>query len=209
MINTNKTINLKHVIINDINGKRSNSKIPAIFLDRDGVVIKDCHHIRDPKKVVLLDGVIDLIQKANLKGWLVVIITNQSGISRGIFSWKDYEMVTARMLDLIGKNIIINAIYANGYADNTEEAQWRKPSPGMIYQASLDLNIDLNNSILFGDRLTDLLAGERAGLKEVIHLLTGHGREERLNVIKSKEESKESLKTKVLLIDDLSQFCFK
>lgn len=209
MFNIYRPTDLKHIIIiNDIKTK-TKTKIPAIFFDRDGVLIKDCHHIRDPEKVILLDGVTDLINEANKKGWLIVIITNQSGISRGLFSWKDYELVTERMLDLIGENLIINAIYANGYSSNTKEAQWRKPNPGMIYQASLDFNIDLNNSILFGDRLTDLVAGERAGLKEVFHLLTGHGKKERLKVIKNKEKSIESLKTKILLIDDLSQFCFK
>ena len=202
MINIYRPNNLKHIIIND---RKTKDKIPAIFFDRDGVLIKDCHHIRDPKKVILLDGVTSLIEKANKKGYLIVIITNQSGISRGLFTWKDYEIVTSRMLQLMGEHLIINAIYANGYAHESNEANWRKPNPGMLFQASIDLNIDLSNSILFGDRLSDLIAGKRAGLRKVFHLLTGHGKEERLKVIQKIKEPKKNSKTKILLIDNLSQ----
>ena len=169
MMNIYRPTSLTHItIINDIKPKE---KTPAIFFDRDGVLIKDCHHINDPNKVILLDGVTNLIEKANQKGWLIVIITNQSGISRGLFTWKDYEIVTSRMLQLIGKDLMIHAIYANGYVHECNEAIWRKPNPGMLFQASIDLNIDLSKSILFGDRLSDLIAGKRAGLKEVFHLL--------------------------------------
>ena len=207
--------NLKHIIINnDIIPK---IKSPAIFFDRDGVLIKDCHHIKDPEKVILLDGVTDLIKRANKNGWLIIIITNQSGISRGLFSWEDYEIVTNKMLKLIGKNLIVNAIYANGYCNNVNGVEeWRKPNPGMLFQAAIDLNIDLSKSILFGDRLSDLVAGKRAGLKEVFHLLTGHGKQDRINVIEAIEEPikntlmydlKKTSNTKTVLIDNLSKFC--
>lgn len=88
---------------------------PALFLDRDGVIIEDRHHICNPDGVILCNGALKLIRSAANHGWPVVIITNQSGIARGLFSWEDYERVTERMLSLLGPEAPIAAIYANGH----------------------------------------------------------------------------------------------
>ena len=102
-------------------------------------------------------------------------------ISRGYFNWEEYEKVTCKMLEIIGYPYI-SAIYACGSLPGNIES-WRKPSPNMLLEASKDFNINLSNSIIIGDRLSDLKSGENAGLKNLVHVLTGHGQNERGKVI--------------------------
>lgn len=155
---------------------------PALFLDRDGVLIEDKHYLCNPDDVQLCAGVTKLLEQAKNNQWPVVIITNQSGIARGFFDWVAYKRVTERLLQLLGPEAPISAIYANGYGPNAPVNSWRKPSPGMLLAAAKDLNIDLSRSVLVGDRLTDLQAGVSVGLSLLIHVLTGHGKEERAAV---------------------------
>ena len=155
---------------------------PALFLDRDGVLIEDRHHLCDPDQVELCPGALSLVNHANQQGWPVVVITNQSGIARGYFDWDAYERVTDRLLALLGPNAPIAAIYANGHGPDAPSNSWRKPSPAMLLAASKELNLDLSRSLLIGDRLSDLEAGARAGLPWLVHVLSGHGLEERAAV---------------------------
>ena len=115
---------------------------PALFLDRDGVVIEDCHYLSDPGKVRLCLGSRDLIYQAYLQSIPVVLITNQSGIGRGFFEWSDFEKVNNRMQHLLGCSAPLSAIYANGYGPDAPYDSWRKPSPKMLVQAASDLNLD-------------------------------------------------------------------
>lgn len=155
---------------------------PALFLDRDGVLIKDRHHLSDPDQVELCPGASYLVNHAKQQGWPVVLITNQSGIARGYFDWDAYERVTNRLLALLGANAPIAAIYASGHLPDAPCTSWRKPSPAMLLAASQELNLDLSRSLLIGDRLSDLKAGARAGLPWLVHVLSGHGVEERASV---------------------------
>ena len=135
-----------------------------------------------------------------------IIITNQSGISRNFFSWKDYEKVTFKMLSMINSEIIIDAIYANGEGPNdlVSDQIWRKPSPNMIFRAAKDYKINLSKSILIGDRLSDITAGVNAGINNLYHLLTGHGSNEREQVIEKYFTKKN--KFSINLIEDLTFF---
>jgi len=155
------------------------SQRPALFLDRDGVLIEDKHHIRDPGEVELCPGAQLLLQQAHQQSWPVVVITNQSGIERGYFDWDAYERVNDRLLELLGGSAPVAAIYANGHGPQASPTSWRKPSPGMLLAAADDLNIDLNRSILVGDRLSDLQAGASACLPCLVHVLSVHGKRER------------------------------
>ena len=152
---------------------------PALFLDRDGVLIEDRHDLRDPGQVELCPGALPLVTHANQQDSPVVVITNQSGIARGYFDWDAYERVTDRLLSLLGPNAPLAAIYANGHGPDAPSNSWRKPSPAMLLAASKELNLDLSRSLLIGDRLSDLEAGARAGLSWLVHVLSGHGAEER------------------------------
>ena len=180
------------------------NKSKAIFFDRDGVLIYDTHHIKDIKNVSVMDGVTKLLSYTHSRGYLNIVITNQSGISRNFFSWEDYEKVTNRMLEIINLPNAINAIYANGEGPNELKAckSWRKPNPNMLIKASEDFNIDLSESILIGDRLSDIQCGEKAGLKHLIHVLTGHGQSERGKVIENYSQTNKDLN--LILTDDLS-----
>ena len=152
---------------------------PALFLDRDGVLIEDRHYLCNPTEVGLCPGSKDLVEAAHKKNWAIVVITNQSGIDRDYFDWSDYERVTDRLLTLLGASASIAGVYANGYGPEASAGSWRKPCPAMLLEACRDLNLDLKKSILVGDRLSDLEAGARAGVQTLIHVLTGHGPSER------------------------------
>ena len=185
--------------------------VSSIFLDRDGVLIEDKHHLSSPGQVVLLPGAQEVVNAANRLGWPVIIVTNQSGISRKLFSWRDYDLVTDRIIELLGPAAILSAVFANGEGpkNSLNANSWRKPSPLMLVEASKALNLDLKRSILFGDRLSDLQAGYAAGLAFVVHLLTGHGCDERESVRDwyAKNCSINSCaSTKLLLLKNLNEF---
>ncbi len=180
---------------------------PAIFCDRDGVLIKDCHYISNPNDVSILKGAKELLELAKLLNWHFIIITNQSGIARGIFSWLDYDQVTNRMIRLMEGEKLISGIYANGYGPESNDS-WRKPNIGMIQEAELDFNIDMKKSILIGDRLTDLIAGYKASFRKLIHVKTGHGMNEIRLIEKHFYEvlSKDNKnKPKLFFINDISE----
>lgn len=204
----NRIYNKKHIIYLSDKGnlKNKNSARKAIFFDRDGVLISDMHYIKDPNQVSLLKGVNYLLNQSNKLGYLNIIITNQSGISKKLFTWNEYEKVTKRMLEIIKTKDVINAIYANGEGndDLLNNKSWRKPHPNMILKASKDFNLDLFNSILIGDRLSDISSGERAGINNIFHVLTGHGKNERRKVIENYYQKNK--KYNLSLIDDLTYF---
>ncbi len=183
----------------------SNIKRRAIFFDRDGVLIKDMHYLSDPNNVFLEKGVVELMQYALNNLIPVFIVTNQSGISRKLFTWNDYIAVTKKMMELIGKSNPIVGIYSNSYL-SLENNAWRKPNPGMIIKAANKFKINLKDSILVGDRLTDLKAGLNAGIGNLVHLLTGHGLDEREEVVKFINADNKYLKlqsTNVHLMENL------
>ena len=183
------------------NKKNKNS---AIFFDRDGVLIDDVHYISNPLDVKILPGVKDLLKISNKAGWLNIVITNQSGISKGLLNWDDYEKITFQMINLLGDECRIDAIYANSTPPNEQFSKnnWRKPSPNMIFEAANDYNIDFDNSFLIGDRLTDLLSAKNAGLKKLIHVLSGHGEKERINILKVFAESYKN--NELLIVNNLA-----
>lgn len=144
---------------------------PALFLDRDGVVIQWVDYISDPKLVVLKPGLLQILRRARQQNWKLVIVTNQSGIGRGKFSLQDYESVQARISELLKKeHLHLDAVYMSPYfAEGTNEhsqlgKELRKPKPGMFFAAAKDMNIDLTKSIMIGDSATDLEAAFAAGV---------------------------------------------
>ena len=156
---------------------------PVLFLDRDGVIIKEKHYLSRPDQVELEYYINEFILFFKKRGWLVIVVTNQSGISRGYFGWNQYEDVTDRMIQLLDSDCCPDAIYANSGLDHKSES-WRKPSPGMILQAAVDFALtDLSTSVLIGDKVTDLLAGHHAGIHNNILLKTGHGITESIDIV--------------------------
>lgn len=198
-----------YILFNYKKLKELNVPKSCIFLDRDGVIIEDCHYIKNPKDVKLCPGAKDLIRNLHNKNYLIIIVTNQSGITKNLLTWKDYKEVSRRLIQLLGIPNPVNAIYANSYTDSFD-GSWRKPNPGMLKQAAIDFSIDLNSSILIGDRKSDLDAGINAGIRNLIHVSTGHGEFERKlieeNIDKNGYYNFSNRKAKLLLIPNLTYF---
>lgn len=153
---------------------------PAIFLDRDGTVIDLVHHLTDPKDVRLIDGAGAAIAKLRAAGWPVVIITNQSVIGRGKLTEDGLAQVHAAMRgQLAAWGADVDGIYfcplAPAVKDPTViEDPMRKPGPGMLQQAAIEMRLDLARSWMIGDTVSDMLAGRNAGCRTfLVH--TGYG----------------------------------
>ena len=172
------------LVFNKIYYEKTKIYSKAIFFDRDGVINEDFNYLKDPNKVKLCPGAKSLIRLIYEKNIPIIIVTNQSGISKNFLDWSVYHKVINKILVELGNPNPISAIYSNSYMDSKNN-NWRKPNPNMIIQASLDFNLDLENSILIGDRNTDLEAGYRSGIKTLVHVKTGHGDRERNEVIKN------------------------
>ncbi len=163
-------------------------KKPALFLDRDGVLIEDAHYIHDPNDVKLIAGVRETIQRFRSFGFAIVVVTNQSGVARGYFNRDAYMSVERRVHDLLGTDEP-DAVYAcpfheDGIAPFNLSHEWRKPRDGMLRAAAVELNIDLHSSLMVGDNISDVEAGLAAGVAGVFHVLTGQGATHRLEVEK-------------------------
>ncbi len=157
---------------------------PALFLDRDGVVIEEGHFVHDPAQVRLLPGSAETIRAANTRGHGVVIVTNQSGIGRGYFGWPEFAATQTRVIeDLAGRGAYIDAVLACPFHEggcapyDIANHPYRKPNPGMLRLAAERLRIDLAGSWIVGDHATDIGAGRAAGLAGAVHVATGHGSE--------------------------------
>lgn len=147
----------------------------ALFLDRDGVINKDFGYVHEIKKFKLTSGVMDACNYFQTLGYLIIIVTNQSGIARGYYSEKDYHHLTHHMVGLFKQhNISITAVYhCPHHPDYTGICQCRKPKPGMIYRAEAEHGIDLASSILVGDKESDIEAAHRANISQKV-LLNEH-----------------------------------
>ncbi len=151
----------------------------ACFLDRDGVINEEVNYLHEPEKVALIPGIADGIKLAHDSGYLVIVITNQAGVARGIFPEGDIDAVhreISRQLGLQGASID-RFYYCPHHPDYTGECKCRKPSPGMILRAAADFDIDLKSSFMIGDRPSDVRAGENAGLAASYLVETGYGKE--------------------------------
>ena len=186
-----------------------NPKKPALFLDRDGVLIKDCHYISSVKQVEIENGAKKLVRFAYNYGWHIIIVSNQSGISRNKSSWDDYFKVTNKMISLFGKPNPFSAIYANSQGPNSKFKNWRKPNPNMILRATKLLNIDIDKSIIIGDRLTDIIAGINSGIKLLVHTKTGHGMKEKIKLNNFISKNKTNKELKFIKIKNLFEFPLK
>lgn len=147
-------------------------KRSAIFVDRDGTVMEEVHYCREPEKVRLFEGVIEALRLVKEAGFCTVLITNQSGIARGTITHHEYEAVHARLLELLGPDIL-DATYMCPDGPTTPSTR-RKPAPGMLLEAAADLDLDLSSSWMIGDKEVDVGCGNNAGASSIL-VRTGHG----------------------------------
>ena len=147
-------------------------KHKALFLDRDGTINIEKNYIYKIEDFEFINGIIELIKNYQKQGFLIFIITNQAGIARGFYTENDYQILTHWMLKQFEtKEIKITKVYhCPHHPEITGECNFRKPNPGMILQAIDEYNIDPANSVLIGDKKSDILAGENAGIGKNIYI---------------------------------------
>ena len=144
---------------------------PALFLDRDGVVVEDVHYLRRVEDIRLMPGISGIIELVRSLGMGVAVVTNQSGIARGLFDLATYHQVSDAIdaaLSSKGSQLDLSVACpfhpdeTPGYS--TCHDWWRKPGPGMIHLVGARYGVDLGRSWIIGDNFSDLKAGARAGL---------------------------------------------
>ncbi len=149
---------------------------PAVFLDRDGTLMEERDYCKDPSDVTLLPGVREALERLKIAGYKLIIITNQSGIGRGLITEEQFEKVQAELFRQLGP-LLIDATYVCKDAPH-ENSNRRKPSPIMVLEAMGDHRLDPHQSFMIGDKAIDIECGLRAGTKSIL-VLTGYGRGER------------------------------
>ena len=138
---------------------------PAAFVDRDGTLIEDAHYLADPSGVRVLPGVVDPLRRLNDAGIPVVVVTNQSGIARGLLTEAQYEATRERLDELLReRGARIDASYhCPHYPDVSGPCDCRKPGTGLYRKAAAELGLDLKRSLFVGDRYRDVAPGEELG----------------------------------------------
>lgn len=143
----------------------------ALFLDRDGVINVEQHYIHSREEFRFQDGIFELCQAAQDLGYVLVVVTNQSGIGRAYFTESEFIELTEWMIhEFAQREIQIARVYycpyhpIHGVGEYKYDSPDRKPKPGMLLRARADLNLDLSSSILVGDKLSDINAAKAAGI---------------------------------------------
>lgn len=146
-------------------------KSKGLLLDRDGVVNRDTGFIGRKEDFVFMPDLFPFLRRMRDQGYRIAIVTNQSGVARGYFSAADYNELTRWMLaELAAEGITIDLVLASFEHQDAKAtvyrrgSYWRKPNPGMIFEAGLRLDLDLSRSIMIGDSARDIIAAQAAGV---------------------------------------------
>ena len=157
--------------------------VPALFLDRDGVLVEEVGYLSRPEDVAPIAGAAQVVAAGNAAN-VPVALVNQSGVGRGLYGWEDFAAVQARLVETLA-GARLDGVFACAYHAEAQGAfaiaghPWRKPGDGMLRAAAEALGLDLGRSWMVGDTASDIAAGRRAGLAGGVHVLTGHGSAER------------------------------
>lgn len=150
--------------------------LPAVFLDRDGVLIEDADLLVSQTQVRLIKGAAEAVRSLCFSGYLVVVVSNQTVVARGLATEEDVRAVNDHIqrLLLAEGGVTVDAFYFCPHHPNATLPEYRvvcacrKPRPGMLLGAAVDLGIDLAASFMVGDRMSDVVAGQRAGCRTVL-----------------------------------------
>jgi D-glycero-D-manno-heptose 1,7-bisphosphate phosphatase len=154
---------------------------PAIFLDRDGVIVEETGYLHHPKDVRIIPEAPVAISTWNQASIPVVVVTNQAGIARQYFTWPDYVACQEYIeVQLQATGASLDGVWACGYhpdgaGELASDHPFRKPNPGMIHDAAHEMNLDLALSWMIGDKTIDIQAAIAAGLAGAILVRTGYG----------------------------------
>ncbi|MFQ6083893.1 MAG: D-glycero-alpha-D-manno-heptose-1,7-bisphosphate 7-phosphatase [Candidatus Aminicenantia bacterium] len=165
----------------------------AVFLDRDGTINEDVGYPSNFEQIKIFPFSFEAIRKINQAGLLAIVITNQSGIGRGLLTEENLKDIHQKMKEVFfQKKAFFDAIYYCPHYYNPEksnqECTCRKPLPGMALQAAKKFNIDLSRSYMIGDKVEDIVFGQNIGAKAIL-VLTGYGK---VSLQKLKERKVES-----------------
>lgn len=132
---------------------------PAVFVDRDGTIVAERHYLADPDGVVLVPGALEALVDLREAGFVLVTVTNQSGIARGLYTEDDYHAVAARLTEVLaaGGLAVDRTEYCVHHPDVTGPCGCRKPATGMHLAAAADLGLDVEASYYVGDKATDVM----------------------------------------------------
>ena len=154
--------------------------VAAAFLDRDGVINVDSGYVGRWEDFEYLPDAIEGLKQLQSAGYKLVVVTNQSGIARGYYSEDDFLLLTETMkADLENRGVVLTAVYYCPYLEDADLESYRvtsdlrKPEPGMLLKAAQDHDIDLSRSIMVGDKVSDMVAAERAGVPDRYHVTEG------------------------------------
>jgi D-glycero-D-manno-heptose 1,7-bisphosphate phosphatase len=156
---------------------------PAVFVDRDGTLMEERSYLSDPAGVVLVPTALAALTVLREAGYALVVVTNQSGIARGIYSLADYHAVADRLNEVLAEaGVPVDGTYfCPHHPDVTGPCACRKPDTGMYLQSAEELGLDLERSWYVGDKVTDVLPALTLGGRGVL-VRTGYGREEEKHV---------------------------
>ncbi|MBC3617427.1 D-glycero-beta-D-manno-heptose 1,7-bisphosphate 7-phosphatase [Vibrio metschnikovii] len=153
---------------------------PAVFLDRDGVINVDHGYVHDEHDFHFIEGVFTAAKRLKEMGYLLVLVTNQSGIARGLFSEDRFLSLTQWMdWNFVDHGVELDGIYycphhpEHGVEPYRQECDCRKPEPGMLFSARDFLKIDMANSVMIGDKAEDMMAAQAADVGRKILVRTG------------------------------------
>lgn len=147
--------------------------VPAVFLDRDGVLIEDSGYPHREDQLVFVPGAAEAVRRLNNLGFIAVIVTNQSGVARGLFSEEQMHAFNTEIVRRLGRQgARIQAVYACPYHSEARDERYhhpdhpdRKPNPGMLLRAMADHGIDPARSFMIGDQPSDMEAARRASVQ--------------------------------------------
>jgi len=156
-------------------------KMRAVFLDRDGTINQEVGYLNSAEKLVMIPGAFEAIRRINESGMKAVVITNQAGVAKGLFTEEFVRRINGQIQSLlIDHGALIDRFYycphhpSEGVDPYRKICNCRKPEPGLLEQAAADLDIDLSQSYMIGDRYRDIETAHRAGAKGVL-VMTGYG----------------------------------
>lgn len=154
----------------------------AIFLDRDGVINVDKSYVHKIEDFEFCDGVFDALKHFQNLGFLLIVVTNQSGIGRGYYSEEDFQKLTSWMVrEFQNQGIAISQVYHCPHVPS-ENCTCRKPKAGMFEKAFKDFDIDTKNSWMIGDKPSDIQAGKNAGIPNTVFISKAKCKEAKYSV---------------------------
>lgn len=162
----------------------------AVFLDRDGTINEEVGIITKKEQIFILPGVVDGIKQLKKLGFLVIVVTNQSVIARGLIKEEDLDLIHSHLLEKLSKRgALIDGLYYCPYHPEANLKKYRrnsvcrKPNTGMIKRAQKDFNLDIKNSFIIGDSTSDILCGKRSKMKTILIKTGLMGSDKKFNIV--------------------------